>query len=85
MLIQQHGQQRNHNALHHIQGSHAEEHKGAHIAHAGENAGAHGDDAVQGHMEQLGELGQQVHGVESAAEYRHADRADGQTHNGTAL
>ena len=34
---------------------------------------------------QLGELGQQVHGVESAAEYRHAHRADGQTHNGTAL
>ena len=36
-------------------------------------------------MKQLGEFGQQVHGVESAAEYRHADRADGQTHNGTAL
>lgn len=79
MLIQQHGQDGNQHALHHVQRCDAEEDEAADIVHSRENVGAHGDDAVQAHVEQLGEFGQQVHRIEGTAEDCHGHGAQSQT------
>ena len=85
VLVQQHGQQGHHRALDHIQGGHAEEHEAADAVDGGVDVGAHLDDVFQRQVEQLGEFGQQVNGVEGAAEHRHHHRAHRQADHGAEL
>ena len=84
-FVQEHGQSGDYGALQQVQGSYAEHDEGGDIGHAAPDLTAHGDDAFQGQTVELGEFGQQINGVEGAAEDGHGQCAQHKSDDGGML
>ena len=83
-LIQQIRQRRVDDALDEVERDDGEQHERRHTGDALVHGRTHGDDLIDRQVEQLGELRDQVQGIEEAAEDRHAQRADGHADDGGA-
>ena len=81
-LVEEHGEEGDHHALEQVEGDHGEEDQGGYALDGAVHLGAHAHDHVQGHPEQGRELGQQVDGVEGAAEDGHDQGAHHQAQDG---
>ena len=80
VLIKQHGQDADHDTLDDVQWYHAQQGQLVYGVDDGIDGGTHGDDGVQGQLKEPGELGDQIDGVEQAAEDCHAERTQDKTH-----
>ena len=70
-LVQQHGKYRNHGSFDHIQRSNTQNHKRGDAVDTAADGGTHTDNGIQGKAKELRELGQQLDGIEGAAQNRH--------------
>ena len=81
-LVQQQGRKRDDDALDDIEGNYCEENQGRDAGDGRVDLGAHADDDIQRHAEQLHVLGNQEVGVEQTAKYGHDGGAQNQTPDG---
>ena len=81
-LIQEHVQQGDHAALYQIQGGDTQHHEGGYSVDTAVDGGTHTDDGFQRDAVELGEFGQQVHGVEGGAKHGHGQGTQNQADEG---
>ena len=81
-LVQQQSQYRYHNTFKNIEGYNGEKNQSRDTVDGLVDIGTHGNDGIQRQAEELGELGQQVDGIEEAAKDGHDSCADGQAPDG---
>ena len=67
-LVKQQGQYGDHGTFYQIQGRDTQDNEGCDIVDGSVDGAAHADDGIQRNAVKLGELGQQIDGVEGAAE-----------------
>ena len=84
-LVEHHGQKGNGDALYQIQRRYAEHYKGSHIMNTAVDLGTHADDRLQGQAVKLGELGQQIDGIEGRTENGHHQGTQGQADHRAVL
>ena len=85
MLVQQHGDHRDDNALENIEGHHGEQHQRGDAGNGSVDIGTHGNDGIQRQAVKLGEFRQQINGIECTAEDGHTQGTDHQTDDGGLL
>ena len=81
-LVEQHGQQGYNAVFDNVQRRNAQGHEGIDSVNAAVDAGAHADEHIHGNAVELGELGQQVDGVEKRADDAGGQGSEDEAHNG---